>query len=428
MASRRRAARAAQRAGAGSRSTARRVARLRARRRHRRRLRAALPLSRCPSSRSRAARVAAGTRADAQARRGARLVVRPRFFPDRRVVGLREPARFRRDAAAARGARDAALLRVSRAFPGGSRATVTRALRAPRVGQARCCSLPALWTLTEWMRGWIFTGFPVARDRLLAGADEPARGLRAGPRRLRRHRSRPSRARACSRCSLNARARPRRARERNAVRAALAHPALAALVALWLGGYALQHVSGPSPRASRSRWRCSRATSRRRSSGPSEGLRATLGTYHRLALASDAKLIVLPGDRAAAFPARRPADYLGSLADHARRNGGDMLIGVPERLPSGDYYNSVISLGASPTQAYRKTHLVPFGEFIPLRPVLGWIVGVLAIPLQDFSRGAPDPKPLAVAGQRVAVEHLLRGRVRRGDHPPASARRRCSST
>jgi apolipoprotein N-acyltransferase len=98
-----------------------------------------------------------------------------------------------------------------------------------------------------------------------------------------------------------------------------------------------------------------------------------------------------------------PGDYLASLADHARHNGGDVLIGVPERLPSGGYYNSVISLGASKIQAYRKSHLVPFGEFIPLRPVLGWIVSVLAIPLQDFSRGSPDQRPLAVAGQRVAV-------------------------
>jgi apolipoprotein N-acyltransferase len=63
----------------------------------------------------------------------------------------------------------------------------------------------------------------------------------------------------------------------------------------------------------------------------------------------------------------------------------------------------VISLGTSSIQAYRKSHLVPFGEFIPLRPVLGWIVGVLAIPLQDFSRGSIDQKPLQVAGQRVAL-------------------------
>ena len=98
-----------------------------------------------------------------------------------------------------------------------------------------------------------------------------------------------------------------------------------------------------------------------------------------------------------------PRDYLDALAALARSNGGDVLIGVPERLPGGEYYNSVVTFGAAPSQSYRKSHLVPFGEFIPLRPVLGWIVSALAIPLQDFSRGAADQRPLAVAGQRVAV-------------------------
>ena len=80
-----------------------------------------------------------------------------------------------------------------------------------------------------------------------------------------------------------------------------------------------------------------------------------------------------------------------------------MLIGVPERLASGEYFNSVISLGTAPPQSYRKSHLVPFGEFIPLRPLLGGIVGALAIPLQDFARGGPAQRPLAVAVLGCAV-------------------------
>ena len=84
-------------------------------------------------------------------------------------------------------------------------------------------------------------------------------------------------------------------------------------------------------------------------------------------------------------------------------NSGDVLIGVPEREPSGDYYNSRDLAGHLAAQVYRKSHLVPFGEFFPLRPVLGWIMDVLAIPLQDFSRGPQTPQPLEVAGQRVAV-------------------------
>jgi apolipoprotein N-acyltransferase len=67
----------------------------------------------------------------------------------------------------------------------------------------------------------------------------------------------------------------------------------------------------------------------------------------------------------------------------------------------GRYYNSVLSLGASPNQRYDKIHLVPFGEFIP--PGFGWVLSVLKIPLTDFSRGSAAQTPLALAGQKIAV-------------------------
>jgi apolipoprotein N-acyltransferase len=52
----------------------------------------------------------------------------------------------------------------------------------------------------------------------------------------------------------------------------------------------------------------------------------------------------------------------------------------------------------------RKQHLVPFGEFIPLRPLLGWFInGVLSIPMGDLARGKELQVPLNVSGQQVAV-------------------------
>jgi len=44
---------------------------------------------------------------------------------------------------------------------------------------------------------------------------------------------------------------------------------------------------------------------------------------------------------------------------------------------------------------------VPFGEFVP--PGFRWTLELMSIPLSDFSRGAPDQAPLAVAGQRIAA-------------------------
>jgi apolipoprotein N-acyltransferase len=93
--------------------------------------------------------------------------------------------------------------------------------------------------------------------------------------------------------------------------------------------------------------------------------------------------------------------YLARLEGAAKRNGGDLLVGVPFQAAPGEYYNSVVSLGAAPRQVYHKTHLVPFGEFVP--PAFGWVMQWLDIPMSDFSRGAPDQAPLAVAGERVAL-------------------------
>ncbi len=130
---------------------------------------------------------------------------------------------------------------------------------------------------------------------------------------------------------------------------------------------------------------------------------ATLETYLDLARHAESKLIVMPETALPMLNVEVPPEYLKALAGVAARNGGDILYGVPEADPSGNYYNSVISIGTAASQTYRKHHLVPFGDYFPLRPVLGWIMNLLRIPMSDFSHGASVQKPMQVAGQKVAV-------------------------
>ena len=126
-----------------------------------------------------------------------------------------------------------------------------------------------------------------------------------------------------------------------------------------------------------------------------------LETYARLAEATRATLLVLPETALPRFLDQVDPAYLARLEGAARRNGGDLLVGVPYRSATGEYYNSVASLGSSPRQVYHKQHLVPFGEFIP--PGFGWVLRILQIPLSDFARGAADQPPMVLAGQRVAI-------------------------
>jgi apolipoprotein N-acyltransferase len=129
----------------------------------------------------------------------------------------------------------------------------------------------------------------------------------------------------------------------------------------------------------------------------------TLEAYLSLALQNPARLTVLPETALPLLRHEVPQQMIEQLRGHAIKSGGDILIGSFERN-NGSYYNSVFTLGTADEQRYRKQHLVPFGEFIPLRPLLGWFInGVLNIPMGDLARGAERQAPLDVAGQRVAV-------------------------
>ncbi len=131
-----------------------------------------------------------------------------------------------------------------------------------------------------------------------------------------------------------------------------------------------------------------------------ETFRESLETYAVLQAEHAAALTILPETALPAFYEALPPAYLATLTAQARANGGDVLLGVV----SGDsarYANSVISLGVSPTQRYEKTHLVPFGEFIP--PGFAWVMRVLSVPLSGFSAGVKGQPPLAVGGAQVAM-------------------------
>jgi len=126
----------------------------------------------------------------------------------------------------------------------------------------------------------------------------------------------------------------------------------------------------------------------------------TLELYLDLVAQHPAQLTILPETAFPAFFDQLPTDYIEALKDTVRSRGGDLIAGTL----SGDgerYWNSAISLGTSPLQSYSKTHLVPFGEVIP--PGFSWFLDLAHIPLSAFTRGPKGQPPLAVAGRQVAI-------------------------
>jgi apolipoprotein N-acyltransferase len=129
----------------------------------------------------------------------------------------------------------------------------------------------------------------------------------------------------------------------------------------------------------------------------------TLDQYLEMTEQSQAKLIVLPETAMPVLSTDLPPALIERMQQHGRHNQGDILVGMVER-ENGAYFNSVLSFGSAETATYRKSHLVPFGEFIPLKAAFGWIYrDWLNMPLSDLSRGSIHQQPMQVAGEKVAV-------------------------
>ena len=176
------------------------------------------------------------------------------------------------------------------------------------------------------------------------------------------------------------------------------------LSVIWIIGFGLQHISWIEPQGEPVTVSLLQGNISQEMKWKPEHAIQTMDTYAKLAHKSNSRLIIAPEISLPLASYEVPFNYLVQLSTHAKRNNGDILVGMVETSKrSGEYYNSMFSFGISSEQIYRKHHLVPFGEFIPFKPVFGWIINVLKIPLSDFSRGESDQRPMSLAGQSVAV-------------------------
>ncbi|HYT86068.1 MAG TPA: apolipoprotein N-acyltransferase [Burkholderiales bacterium] len=250
---------------------------------------------------------------------------------------------------------------------------------------AALLAFPALWTLFEWLRGWIFTGVPwlavgySQADSPLAGF-VPVVGVYGVSF-------------AVALC----------AGLLGVVVSGSGKARIAGGVALVFAfglGQLLKQIAWTSPQGAPFQVALLQGNIPQDLKFRADRYAATLATYKRLIEASRAQLIVLPETAIPRFLDAVDPFYLQDIERAAAARRADLLVGVPIRDPDGRYFNSLVSVGVSPAQRYDKSHLVPFGEFVPWG--LSWMVRTLAVPLSDFSRGPENPRPLALGGQLVA--------------------------
>jgi len=258
--------------------------------------------------------------------------------------------------------------------------------------------LPAAWVLVEWVRGWIFTGFPWLHlgnsqtDSPLAGL-APVVGVYGISWALT--------------FSAGVLVWVLVESKRNRI------PGLVSIAVLWAAAGILtliewsdndgepltaSLIQGNVPQ--NLKWRL-------------EQRRPTIDLYTRLSRDRwDRDIVIWPETALPAYY-HQAESFLQGLAREAKSKGGaTLLIGLPtlkkseSNLGDDQYFNSVVRVGTGDgdeTQFYNKSHLVPFGEYIPLKYLLGDLLDLLQVPMANFSRGDIKQPLVTVAGRSVGI-------------------------
>ena len=244
--------------------------------------------------------------------------------------------------------------------------------------------LPALWAISEWLRGWLFTGFPWLQigytqvDTPLAGYAPLVGGLgvsffvalTAGL--------------LLAMLTLKKKFRT-----------------LAMLLLVWCAGWGLLQLqwvenSGKPLRVALLQGNV--AQSQKWQYGMRE---QTMQRYLQMTEASrDNDLIVWPETAVPDFANQVP-EYIQYLRSAAEKNNNDVLFGIfTGERELGVYYNSVVSVRDG---VYKKRHLVPLGEYFPFRELLNYFRQWINIPLSDIAAADFNQTLIKVSGHAVGV-------------------------
>ncbi|ANJ66428.1 apolipoprotein N-acyltransferase [Halothiobacillus diazotrophicus] len=94
-------------------------------------------------------------------------------------------------------------------------------------------------------------------------------------------------------------------------------------------------------------------------------------------------------------------DWFRQILDQrARDTGVDYLVGTFTQDRDGHYFNSLVGIPGR-IGSHSKAHLVPFSEYMPLRPLMDLFSGLIDIPMSDLTPGAVDQPLPVVKGVRI---------------------------
>lgn len=117
-----------------------------------------------------------------------------------------------------------------------------------------------------------------------------------------------------------------------------------------------------------------------------------LQTYYDLTTPELQHDLIIWPEGAIPAPSYVVDDYLAQLETDLQKQHSTLLLGTFLAGDAHEFYNAILVIGSN-QGSYTKRHLVPFGEYLPLRPLFGKIIQWLNVPMSDLAIG-PKQQPL----------------------------------
>lgn len=252
-------------------------------------------------------------------------------------------------------------------------------------------AFPALWTLVEWARCWLFTGFPW----LMIGYSQTNSPLKGYAPILSVYGV--SLAVAFSSGLL-----VQAYREFQAKRAKQAYFNLMGLTSLWVAGALLALIPWTAVSGNAIKVGLVQGDIPQSLKWDPDHIELSLTRYAQYTkpLLGNTQLVVWP-EAAIPLALNDALGYLGEVSAAAAHANTALIVGIPiQNANTNEYFNALISLGKD-KQTYFKRQLVPFGEYVPFKRWLARGFDFMHVPMANMIPGNANQSTMHVNGLTI---------------------------
>ncbi len=131
-------------------------------------------------------------------------------------------------------------------------------------------------------------------------------------------------------------------------------------------------------------------------------IQSTQDTYGTLSLQDIQSKIIIWPENSLSLPLPYSIEYLNKLDELLKSNESTLILGLPIQVENdhNHYYNSIKAIGQGSGEYYKR-HLVPFGDYVPFETWLRGIINFFDLPMSAFTPGLIPTQPLQVPDVKI---------------------------